>query len=196
MVVALIVGTAIVICVYSAVVWRKAPSKIWEWWHTLVATVTAAALAVAAGMAMYHGQLAIKDDMDKKVLTMLFRAELCDARRILASEPGMTVEIGNDKLPVVVGSLQALVSEKIGTSGLFDPINSQNALLFARDIKTWNLKVDFFLRSVSASGGSPSAAEQNLRNATKNVIDMRDTLLAKIEMAAKNFGIKMDCPID
>jgi hypothetical protein len=186
LVLCLIVGIA-----YSVFVYDRARSQFWDWCHSLVATLLSVMLALAAGFWVYDLQVQKADRQEKEDLTVLLRQELSYLRSHLAEAEQAEIIVGGSRKKVLITYVQPVVLEQAATSGLFDPVDSANMLKIAREIRLYNVEVEFLIAMLGGGGENQEIYKARIDFVASSIERARQAIISNIEVEAQRLQIDL-----
>ncbi|WP_153019162.1 hypothetical protein [Lysobacter capsici] len=181
-----VVLMSFVFAVYTTVVIVSDTAKGWDWSNQLAASVISFAFAVLAGFVLYRNQRELDDASGRARFRLLLQVELSDMRRAIADKRANEINLPSGKrLRIVATFIQPLVVERAVLSGLFEMVDSENLLLFARKVRVYTNNVEV-LRSVY----NVSAEDELIQLAVVNVEATRKALIKDIDFIFRSMGLE------
>jgi hypothetical protein len=177
--------------IYSIIVYIKAPSEAWGWWHSLVSTIVAVLLGVSIAIFLFQNEQNTNSKNDKNRYLSLMRLELSGVRQRLLDPTRITLSVHNGEiLQAQVTYIQPLIMEEAGRSGLFNDNASFMMLDLSGSMRMFSKKTDILINLLSSSK-EPIGLEKNVRSAILNIEQSRDGILRGIELLSKELDIDL-----
>lgn len=177
--------------IYSIIVYFKAPSETWGWWHSLVSTIVAVLLGVSIAIFLFQNEQHTNSKNDKNRYLSLMRLELSGVRQRLLDPTRITLSVHSGEiLKAQVTYIQPLIMEEAGRSGLFKDNASFMMLDLSGSMRMFSKKTDILINLLSSSK-EPIGLELNIKSAIVNIEQSRDGILRGIELLSKELGIEL-----
>jgi hypothetical protein len=177
--------------IYSIIVYIKAPSEAWGWWHSLVSTIVAVLLGVSIAIFLFQNEQHTNSKNDKQRYLSLMRLELSGVRQRLLDPTRITLSVySGEILQAQVTYIQPLIMEEAGRSGLFKDNASFMMLDLSGSMRMFSKKTDILINLLSLSK-EPIGLEKNIRSAILNIDQSRNGILRGIELLSKELDIDL-----
>lgn len=181
----------LVVATYAIIVHRKAPSEVWGWWHSFVATLVSILVGVTIAVALFQNQQRIVTKVEKQRYLSLLRLELSNIRHTLLDTNRVNTLVHSGvRLPAQVTYIQPLILEEAGRSGLFDNNASFMMIDLSGSMWMFNKKTQVFL-DLLGSSKEPIGLEENVRGIIMNIDKSRGGILKGIETLSTDLGIEL-----
>jgi len=195
----LLIAVGIAIFYTILVYWKgakpDAKDNIWSWWHGLISTFVSVLLGITVAIWLLSYQDRKTDQTERQKYRRLLTAELSDARRVLSlpDKSKMVMQLGGTNYYILAAYVQPIILEEAARSNLFDPVDTENMLLLARNMRTFNLLIDHLMEAVVLATDQHA---NNIRYLVESQESGRQTLLENIDLIKRQMRLEWSPSVD
>lgn len=171
---------------------KKSTSEILSWFHSFFATLVSVLLGVSVAMYLFNIQQENKAKSDKERLLSLLSLELTRIQHILKDSKRSNLTLpGGQIVKLQIISLESVILEQAGKSGLFNASESFMMLDLTGSIRNWNRKTEGLQNSINSSSGNPNFASR-INWYIENIDKSRSGILTGTTLLSKELKISLN----
>jgi hypothetical protein len=177
---------------YTAVVWKRARTELWGWFHNVTATLLSVLLGIAAGFWVYRQQQKAADAKELSTLRTLLQREFSDMHAVLTGPDMVTLSLpaGGGERQVIAAYVQPLAIEKAASSGQFSALDTTYLLHLAEAVRAYNVSVQLLFATLNGSRVDPEYPYR-IRFAVENLEKQRAGVTHEIERLSHLFRLPL-----
>lgn len=189
--VTVVIGAILIAVLYYLRVRHLAPSEVWSWWHTFIATIVSVIFAVAIGIALFNYQTKIIDETRTQQLRTLLAIEISDTIKKLDSPNRLEIRLRSYTETVLLTYIQPLILEDAVRSGLFNSLHTEKMLQLALEMRIYNTEVSYFLSVLTIESSNPDFEHQAI-HAIKNIEETRKLIIEDLLLLLKQMNLSLE----
>jgi hypothetical protein len=176
--------------VYTYIIQIKSQDQLWNWWHSLIATLVSVLLGVSVAIGIFFYQNNVTQNEEKGKFIFLLDTELAATWQALQSlDNPLNINFEGKTYSFHVGFLQSIILEEAARSGLFNKEETRMLLKLARYINFHNMDLNLLI-SIIPQTRNDSLTQQKIIMVWNAHVKTRNEILKDLQLASKQFKLE------